>query len=139
MKANRGLVLVLVKPVFSTNESNRCDELKAAHIITSTSAWPRRSEKLSSLICFNMRSFPIKCSTTLEPNYGKLEPDLSFTVLTSVALMTPLAFTSERKLPAPTTCPDRSFVWLTSVLLTVPLPLVSPTSKPTMTLAEETV
>ena len=51
-------------------------------------------------------------------------------MLTSVALIEPLAFTSERKLAAPTTCPDLNFVSLTSVLLTVPLPPVSPRSMP---------
>src|SRR5207244_7107807 len=60
--------------------------------------------------------------------YGNAVPMRDLISDTSLPLMAPLAFTSERKFADVRVCPIRDFVCDTSLALTVPLPLLSPTS-----------
>ena len=58
--------------------------------------------------------------------HGNVAPACALVVLTSVLVITPLAFTSFRKLDESTGAATRALTKLTSVLLTAPLPLTSP-------------
>src|SRR2546421_4940599 len=62
--------------------------------------------------------------------YGSAVPSLVLTSAVSLALITPLAFTSERKFVAPTGWPMRDFVCATFAELTTPFPVASPISTP---------